>query len=162
MTRGGTRGWLGGRAGQNRFHDKNGAVSTRGMRWLGVLLRLTPKPSVRFIADVPPCDGGAHAIPRMRTEKFQMSYHNASLSYSIRRAVLAHVAPRYQRATDAQKTLLLDQIIEVTGYERKYAIRLLNHDPKGPLALCVHVSRSTVRRCKKPSSWLGALIRLFF
>jgi hypothetical protein len=25
----------------------------------------------------------------------------------------------------------LDQIVELTGYERKYAIRLLNHDPKG-------------------------------
>jgi hypothetical protein len=60
-----------------------------------------------------------------------MSQHHASLSYSARRAVLAHVAPRYQQATDAQKTLLLDQIMELTGYERKYAIRLLNHDPKG-------------------------------
>lgn len=60
-----------------------------------------------------------------------MSRHSASLSYSARRAVLAHVAPRYQQATDAQKTLLLDQIVELTGYERKYAIRLLNHDPKG-------------------------------
>jgi len=26
---------------------------------------------------------------------------------------------------------LLDQILELTGYEHKYAIRLLNHDPKG-------------------------------
>ena len=26
---------------------------------------------------------------------------------------------------------MLDQIVELTGYERKYAIRLLNHDPKG-------------------------------
>ncbi len=60
-----------------------------------------------------------------------MSHRALSLSYSARREVLAHVAPRYQKATDAQKTLLLDQIVELTGYERKYAIRLLNHDPKG-------------------------------
>jgi hypothetical protein len=60
-----------------------------------------------------------------------MSRHSASLSYSARREVLAHVAPRYQEATAAQKTLLLDQIVELTGYERKYAIRLLNHDPQG-------------------------------
>ena len=61
-----------------------------------------------------------------------MSRHRASsLSYSARREVLVHVAPRYQEATGAQKTLLLDQIVELTGYERKYAIRLLNHDPKG-------------------------------
>jgi hypothetical protein len=60
-----------------------------------------------------------------------MSRHSTSLSYSARREILAHAAPRYQQATDAQKTLLLDQIVELTGYERKYAIRLLNHDPKG-------------------------------
>ena len=60
-----------------------------------------------------------------------MSHHHTSLSYSVRRDVLAHVAPRYQEATNAQKTLLLDQVVELTGYERKYAIRLLNHDPKG-------------------------------
>jgi hypothetical protein len=60
-----------------------------------------------------------------------MRHHNASLSYSARREILTHVAPRYQQATDAQKTLLLDLIVELTGYERKYAIRLLNHDPKG-------------------------------
>jgi hypothetical protein len=60
-----------------------------------------------------------------------MSRHRASLRYPARREVLAHVAPRYQEAADAQKTLLLDQIVELTGYERKYAIRLLNHDPKG-------------------------------
>jgi hypothetical protein len=50
----------------------------------------------------------------------------SGIAYERRR-----VAPRYQQATDAQKTLLLDQIVELTGYERKYAIRLLNHDPKG-------------------------------
>ncbi len=78
------------------------------------------------------CDGEAHATPRKRTEKPHMSRHRASsLSYSSRREVLVHVAPRYQEATGAQKTLLLDQIVELTGYERKYAIRLLNHDPKG-------------------------------
>src|SRR5258708_33365406 len=71
------------------------------------------------------------ATPRRRTEESQMSHHNASLSYSARREILTHVAPRYKQATDAQKTVLLDQIVELTGYERKYAIRLLNHDPQG-------------------------------
>jgi hypothetical protein len=60
-----------------------------------------------------------------------MSHANVSLSYSARREVLAHIAPRYQEASEAQKTLFLDQIVKLTGYERKYAIRLLNHDPKG-------------------------------
>ncbi len=59
-----------------------------------------------------------------------MSHHHASLSYSARREVLAQIAPRYQQATGAQKILLLDRMVEVTGYARKYAIRLLNHVPK--------------------------------
>ncbi len=63
--------------------------------------------------------------------KSSMNHQKTSLRYSARREVLAQVAPRYQQATDAQKTLLLDQIVELTGYERKYAIRLLNHVPAG-------------------------------
>jgi hypothetical protein len=60
-----------------------------------------------------------------------MNHHRASLSYSARREILTQVAPRYREATDAQKTLLLDRIVELTSYERKYAIRLLNHVPEG-------------------------------
>jgi hypothetical protein len=41
--------------------------------------------------------------------------------------VLAQIAPWYQEATGAQKMLLLDRVVEVTGYARKYAIQLLNH-----------------------------------
>ena len=37
------------------------------------------------------------------------------------------LAPRYQQASPAQKTLLLDSFVEWTGYTRKYAIGLLNH-----------------------------------
>jgi hypothetical protein len=37
------------------------------------------------------------------------------------------MAPRYQQASPAQKTLLLDAFVEWTGYTRKYAIELLNH-----------------------------------
>lgn len=65
-----------------------------------------------------------------------MSHPSPSLSYSARREVLAHIAPRYQQATDAQKTLLLDQIVEPTGYERTYAIRLLNHETL-PVSSCL-------------------------
>lgn len=36
-------------------------------------------------------------------------------------------ARRYQQASPAQKTLLLDSFVEWTGYTRKYAIELLNH-----------------------------------
>lgn len=59
-----------------------------------------------------------------------MGAPNVSLSYGARREVVAQIAPRYQEATGAQKMLLLDRVVEVTGYARKYAIHLLNHLPE--------------------------------
>lgn len=59
-----------------------------------------------------------------------MRVSSVFLSYSARREVLAQIAPRYQEATSAQKMLLLDRVVEVTGYARKYAIQLLNHVPE--------------------------------
>lgn len=56
-----------------------------------------------------------------------MRVPSVALSYGARREVLAQSAPRYQEATGAQKMLLLDRVLEVTGYARKYAIQLLNH-----------------------------------
>ncbi len=50
-----------------------------------------------------------------------------SPSFQTRRALLRSLAPRYQQASPAQKTLLLDWFVEWTGYTRKYAIELLNH-----------------------------------
>ena len=50
-----------------------------------------------------------------------------SCIFQVRRALLRHLAPRYQQASPAQKTLLLDSFVEWTGYTRKYAIALLNH-----------------------------------
>ena len=50
-----------------------------------------------------------------------------SPSFQARRALLRSLAPRYQQASPAQKTLLLDSFVEWTGYTRKYAIELLHH-----------------------------------
>jgi hypothetical protein len=50
-----------------------------------------------------------------------------SSGFKVRRALLRSLAPRYQQASPAQKTLLLDSCVEWTGYSRKYAIALLNH-----------------------------------
>src|SRR5216683_5826276 len=50
----------------------------------------------------------------------------APLSYRARRELLAQVIPRYQQASSAHKSRLLDRFVEWTGYDRKYAIRLLN------------------------------------
>jgi hypothetical protein len=58
-----------------------------------------------------------------------MGSSSIPLSYGARREVLAQIASRYQQATGAQKMLLLDRVVEGTGYARKYAIRLLNHVP---------------------------------
>jgi hypothetical protein len=55
----------------------------------------------------------------------------ASRTFQARRALLRHLAPRYQQASPAQKTLLLDSFVEWTGYSRKYAIELLNHGEHG-------------------------------
>lgn len=100
-------------------------VSLREMCWLDALLRLTPTLLRPLHCWCAPHHMRAYAIPRRRTEESQMGHHYASLRYSARREVLAHVAPRYQKVTNVQKMLLLDQIVELTGYERTYAIRLL-------------------------------------
>jgi hypothetical protein len=84
-----------------------------------------------------------------------MGSPSVSLSYSARREVLAQIAPRYQEATGAHKMLLLDRVVEVTGYARKYAITSSTMFPKAPLRSCVHVCPSMVRRFKRRSSWLG-------
>lgn len=52
-----------------------------------------------------------------------MRVPGVSLSCRARREVLAQIARRYQEATGAQKMLLLDRVVEVTGYARKYVIR---------------------------------------
>jgi hypothetical protein len=54
-----------------------------------------------------------------------------SRTFQVRRALLRQLAPRYQQASPAQKTLLLDSFVEWTGYTRKYANELLNHGEHG-------------------------------
>ncbi len=57
------------------------------------------------------------------------------MSFLAKRELLARVAPRYQRAPPPQKSVILDEFIAVTGYDRKYAIRLLTHPVPVPLPL---------------------------
>ena len=54
-----------------------------------------------------------------------------SLSYAARRELIERAAPLYREASLAQKGLLLDRVVAMTGYARKYAIRLLNQTPDG-------------------------------
>jgi hypothetical protein len=58
-----------------------------------------------------------------------------SLSFAARREIVERMTPFYREASLAQKALLLDQVVLVTGYARKYAIGLLNCAPKGTHAL---------------------------
>jgi len=66
--------------------------------------------------------------------------HRVSPSFQARRALLRHLAPRYQQASPAHKTLLLDSFVEWTGYTRKYAIALLNHGEHGQQTIQRHRS----------------------
>jgi hypothetical protein len=47
------------------------------------------------------------------------------MSFRGKRELLAQVAPRYSSARHGQRSVILDEFVAVTGYDRKYAIRLL-------------------------------------
>jgi hypothetical protein len=47
------------------------------------------------------------------------------MSFRAKRELLVQVAPRYRAARHGQRSAILDEFAAVTGYERKYAIRLL-------------------------------------
>jgi hypothetical protein len=51
------------------------------------------------------------------------------MSFRSKRELLAQVAPRYQLASHAQKSIILDEFVATTHYARKYAIRLLTRPP---------------------------------
>ena len=55
------------------------------------------------------------------------------MSFHAKRELLAQVFPRYQAATHAQKSVILDEFLSATGYARKYAIRLLSQPAILPL-----------------------------
>jgi len=55
------------------------------------------------------------------------------MSFPAKRELLVQVAPRYREADTSKKTIILDQFVAVTGYARKYAIRLF-HQP-GPMGV---------------------------
>ena len=68
------------------------------------------------------------------------------MSFQARRELLAQVALRYREAGGRQKSLILDEFVAATGYQRKYAIRLLRKPP--PLSLAIR--RPRARRYGQP------------
>src|SRR5258708_5663530 len=85
--------------------------------------------------------GGCDDLIRMKIledvgrEEVMESRTVALLSYRARRELLARVVPRYQPASSAHKSRLLDRFVELTGYDRKYAIRLLNRPPEEQMVI---------------------------
>ncbi|HLZ25406.1 MAG TPA: hypothetical protein VKQ30_25060 [Ktedonobacterales bacterium] len=47
------------------------------------------------------------------------------MSFQAKRELVARVGPRYREAKRKQKIQILDEFVAATGYDRKYAIRLL-------------------------------------
>jgi hypothetical protein len=60
------------------------------------------------------------------------------MGYQAKRELLAQVAPRFRAARVAQKAVILDKCVAATGYDRKYAIRLLSK-PVAPPAPIRHL-----------------------
>ena len=57
------------------------------------------------------------------------------MSVLAKRELLVQVAPRYVEGCRHQRRVILDEFVAATGYERKYAIRLLNGPVRPPLVV---------------------------
>src|SRR5712671_6300230 len=60
------------------------------------------------------------------------------MSFRAKRELLVQVAPRYRAARHGQRSVILDEFIAVTGYDRKYAIRVLLGPIQPPARLTYH------------------------
>ena len=76
------------------------------------------------------------------------------LRMQLRWEVIQHLASRYQHAPRTQKTHLLNECVSVTGYTRKYALRLLDR-PKMPGVTAPYMERKSCTR-----SWLPGPLRI--
>jgi hypothetical protein len=90
-----------------------------------------------------------------------MSQQVVSLSYRARRELVAQMAPHYHQASLARKMMMLDSLVETTGYARKYAIGLLIRKRKCRQPFGVRVSLAMVPRSSRRYSWPGELPALF-
>src|ERR1700730_4125961 len=63
--------------------------------------------------------------PWVRRRASQGGRVRSSMSFHGKRELLAQVAPRYSSARHGERSVILDEFVAVTGYDRKYAIRSL-------------------------------------
>jgi hypothetical protein len=47
------------------------------------------------------------------------------LSMQARKALIQEVSKRYQKAEKKEKTVILDELVKTTGYNRKYVLHVL-------------------------------------
>jgi hypothetical protein len=52
------------------------------------------------------------------------------MSLVSKQEVVTVVSQRYRQATRSEKSRILDEVVAMTGYDRKYAIAVLNHPPQ--------------------------------
>ncbi len=66
------------------------------------------------------------------------------------------LAPRYGHVSKCEKSQILDQVCEVTGYTRKYALTLLKDPPPDDGHIKPNEHAAGPRRTAQPrSSWCG-------
>ena len=58
----------------------------------------------------------------------------STMSSGARQELVAAVAERYRQGTSAEKRLILDEFVALTGYHRKHAVRILNGTATSPRA----------------------------
>ena len=58
----------------------------------------------------------------------------STISAGTRQELVTAVADRYQQSTSAEKRLILDEFVALTGYHRKHAVRVLNGSATTPRA----------------------------
>jgi hypothetical protein len=68
------------------------------------------------------------------------------MSFQAKRELLAQVASRYREAKRAQKSVILNEFVAATGYQRKYAIRLLSQ----PAPVLAPIRRPQARHYGQP------------
>jgi hypothetical protein len=72
------------------------------------------------------------------------------MSQKSKRELLEAIHPRYLKASKAEKSQILDEFIAVTGYHRKYAIRVLKHGPP----------RSKGKRKGRTATYRGEVVKV--